>query len=171
MAIVMTTSSGDWRNNTSRPEREPDARCETTCLIRSMDISVTESIVRRELASEAAGKDVDGTLAEGLYKHTGAPGFFSWRQVYEAPSFKRNFRLIEERELQYNLIGTVESLKNHVKCWTPIAILSDAERKKVIKDVELIIDSADDNEREWIDKSRGVLRVPYDAVIPVIQKL
>ena len=72
MAIVMTTSSGDWRNNASRPEREPDARCETTCLMRSMDISVTESIVRRELASEAAGKDVDGTLAEGLYKHTGA---------------------------------------------------------------------------------------------------
>jgi hypothetical protein len=99
------------------------------------------------------------------------PGFFSWRAIYQVPSFKQNFRLIEERELQYNLIGTVESLKNHVKCWTPIAILSDAEKKKVIRDVELIVESADDSEREWIDKSRGVLRVPYDAVIPVIQKL
>jgi hypothetical protein len=99
------------------------------------------------------------------------PGFFSWRKIYEASSFKQNFRLIKEQELQYDLVGTVESLKNHAKCWTPIAILSDTERKEVMRDLELIIESADDGEREWIDKSRGVLRVPYDAVIPVIQKM
>ena len=42
MANVMTTSSGDFRNRASRPLLEP-VRCETTCLIRSTDMSAVLS--------------------------------------------------------------------------------------------------------------------------------
>jgi len=96
------------------------------------------------------------------------PTFFSWRKLYDSPVFKDHFKLLEEQEFHYDLIGTVEGLKNHAKSWTPIAIQDSDEKEKVVRELEDIIENADDSEREWVDKGRGILKIPYDAVLPVI---
>ena len=49
IAMVMTTSSGDWRSNASRPLRAPGVKCETTCLIRSTDMS---AVLNEEYSKE-----------------------------------------------------------------------------------------------------------------------
>jgi hypothetical protein len=68
----------------------------------------------------------------------------------------------------YAIPATLEIATNRACSKSYIAVLPDAERASVKKDVEDIVKKGED--KVWIDESRGIFEYPYQTLVVIVNR-
>lgn len=92
-----------------------------------------------------------------------------WRQAFETTSYKQCFQSPVERVWPYNLPATVDIAVERASSKSYIAVLPDAEKAEVRKDVRNIVEEGEG--RVWIDEDKGVFEYPYQVFVVVAHKV
>ena len=89
----------------------------------------------------------------------------------KSPVYAQLFRPFEEQVIPHDVIGSSDIVINRVLSWSAIAALDDEEEKLKIRDeVEKVIAEGSKFGLEWVDKDRGILKFPHDALLVVLKE-
>lgn len=82
-------------------------------------------------------------------------------------AYQKNFKTPEERKWNYVLETNKEVVIDRAFSKSYIAILPDDTKMQVKMDLDRIIDEED---KVWIDKSKGIFEYPYTTWVVVSEK-
>ncbi|THH33939.1 hypothetical protein EUX98_g263 [Antrodiella citrinella] len=82
-----------------------------------------------------------------------------WRATFTTPSYTANFEPPKEEKWKWTLQATRDLVVDRVSSKSYVAILPDATKEQVQKDVKTIVDRGDG--LVWVEKEKGVFEWPY----------
>jgi len=100
----------------------------------------------------------------------GTPQFrlMLWRDTFECATYKAHFLPPEEPTFPWIIQTTKEGVVDRVLTKSYIATLPEDEKKKVMRQVEAIVDEGTD--RVWIDREKGVFEYPYKTYLVIMKQ-
>jgi len=91
-----------------------------------------------------------------------------WQETFSTPSYNANFRNPITDNSTYTLPGTRDIVVDRACSKSYIAVLPEAKKDEVVRDVEQIIDRGDG--LVWTDKEKGIFEYPYKTYVVVWEK-
>ncbi|KZT26356.1 S-adenosyl-L-methionine-dependent methyltransferase [Neolentinus lepideus HHB14362 ss-1] len=91
-----------------------------------------------------------------------------WRQTFNTPNYQSIFQPPIEKTWDRSLPGTLEIAIDRACSKSYIAVLPEAEKKKVVEDVTEIVKRGDD--MTWQEKEKGVFDYPYRTYVVIWKK-
>lgn len=93
--------------------------------------------------------------------------YFGWQKVFEMPVYKENFQPQETTTVKYSTPGTIRTMAERVKTWSPIAVLHEEQKEEFVQGAVDIIKKGDG--LVWIDEKEGIFEIPF-AVPTILMK-
>lgn len=69
--------------------------------------------------------------------------YFGWQKVFEMPVYKKNFQPQETTTVKYSTPGTIKTMTERVKTWSPIAVLHEEQKEEFVQGAVDIIKKGD----------------------------
>jgi len=91
-----------------------------------------------------------------------------WRQLFDTPSYQREFNPPEEKTWQYKIQTSKNNVVDRASSKSYIAVLPDDKKAEVQEEVSKVVDQGLD--RVWIDKAQGLFEYPYKTWVVIAHK-
>jgi len=91
-----------------------------------------------------------------------------WRALFEAESFQNPFRPQKERLWCYSLMGSLDIATDRAMSKSYVAVQPEAIKATIKADITEIVQRGDD--KQWIDKDKGLFEYPYTTLVVVFQR-
>ena len=91
-----------------------------------------------------------------------------WRQLFDTPSYQREFNPPEEKTWQYTIQASKNNVVDRASSKSYIAVLPDDKKAEVQEEVSKVVDQGLD--RVWIDEAQGLFEYPYKTWVVIAHK-
>ncbi|KAK7446381.1 hypothetical protein VKT23_004233 [Stygiomarasmius scandens] len=128
-------------------------------------LSMIWNLEDRDAARWVAG------LRNRIEQHEGGSPQFRlglWRKAFETTAYNKFFEPPEERVFEYTLETSEGEVIDRACSKSYIALLPADEKEKVISDVRAVLQKGED--KEWIDKDKGIFKYPYQTFVVTCHK-
>jgi len=91
-----------------------------------------------------------------------------WRALFETQSFQNFFRPHKEQPWSYSLVGSLDVVTTRAMSKSYVAVQPEDIKAKTKVDITEIVQRGD--EKQWIDKDKGLFEYPYRTLVVVFQR-
>lgn len=91
-----------------------------------------------------------------------------WRAVFETQSFQNLFLPQKEQSWSYSLVGSLDVVTARAMSKSYVAVQPEDIKAKTKVDITEIVQRGD--EKQWIDKDKGLFEYPYRTLVVVFQR-
>lgn len=91
-----------------------------------------------------------------------------WRALFETQSFENLFQPQKERSWCYSLVSSLDIVTDRAMSKSYVAVQPEDIKARTKADIVEIVQRGD--EKQWIDKDKGLFEYPYRTLVVVFQR-